>query len=390
MNGILSPEETAAAAAAEAASVEPVPAPAGEEVKEEAVLVSDADPESVVQPPRELSSYEKHQVFQEILHRFFESEYRFSGSSGTGGPAVTIKIHQVSETDTLAAAKSGWILLISRLLNRGQSVPDTPQFETIVKAKEILVSFILDSFKDRIDLAVLWLHEEYFKKSWMSDTADQRDSYSRWFQDVLYGLQRPRNEQGEYALDHKDRIFTRFLMDSPDINFDFVFEIIDLYCNAPERMALGISTLRDIILYRPAVRARCVPMLLQLCRHKRIFSFLTIDKTTRATAIVTCKKFYKEHASLGTAVEKYALETLKKLLESPEEEMDDVNVTEGEENDDMIEKDLPEVAMTDIEKSADNKIEEEPSAAEWKEVDIVRHLEMYFSFCSKNHDFLDE
>lgn len=275
MNGILSPAEIAEAAAAEAAlAVEPVSFPQGEEVKEETIIVSDADPESVVQPPRELSSYEKHQVFQEILHRFFESEYRFSGSSGAGGQAVTIKIHQVSETDSLAAAKSGWILLISRLLNRGQSVPDTPQFETIVKAKEILVSFVLDSFKDRVDLAILWLHEEYFKRSWMPEATDERDTYARWLQDLLYGLQRPRNDQGEYALDHKDRIFTRFLMDSPDIDFDFVFEIIDLYCNDPERMALGISTLRDIILYRPAVRARCVAMLFQLCRHKRKFNFV--------------------------------------------------------------------------------------------------------------------
>ena len=275
MNGILSPEEQAAAAAAEAAAqaqtVEPTPAPEGVEVKEEAVILHDADPESVVQPPRELSSYEKHQVFQEILHRFFESEYRFSGSSGAGGQAVTIKIHQASSTDSLAAAKSGWILLISRLLNRGQSIPDTPQFETILKAKEILVSFILDNFKDRMDLAILWLHEEYFKRSWMPDTADERDTYAHWFQSVLFGLQKPRNDQGEYALDHKDRAFTRFLMDSPDIDFEFVFEVINLYCNETERMALGISTLRDIILYRPAVRTRCVEMLLQLCRHKRIF-----------------------------------------------------------------------------------------------------------------------
>ena len=275
MNGILSPEEMAAAVAAESAqvqSVETVSVPEGEEVKEESMIISDADPESVVQPPRELSSYEKHQVFQEILHRFFESEYRFSGSTGSGGQAVTIKIHQVSETDSLAAAKSGWILLISRLLNRGQSIPDTPQFETILKAKEILVSFILDSFKDRMDLAILWLHEEYFKRSWMSELSDDRDTYSLWFQSVLYGLQKPRNDQGEYALDHKDRAFTRFLMDAPDVDFDFVFEVIDIYCNEPERMALGISTLRDMILYRPVVRSRCMEMLLQLCRHKRIFS----------------------------------------------------------------------------------------------------------------------
>ena len=274
MNGILTPQELAAQAAQEAQqqSLVPVLPQQSEEItKEETVVVSDADPESVVQPPRELSDYEKHQVFQEILHRFFESEYRFSGSSASGGQSLNIKIHHVTETDSLAAAKSGWILLISRLLNRGQSLPDTPQFETILKAKEILVSFILDNFKERMDLAILWLHEEYFKHSWMVDGSNEKDSYSHWFGEVLHGLERPRNEQGEYALDHKDRAFTRFLMDSPDINYEFVFEVIDFYCNLPERMPLGISTLRDIILYRPAVRTRCVPMLLLLCRHKRIF-----------------------------------------------------------------------------------------------------------------------
>lgn len=115
-----------------------------------------------------------------------------------------------------------------------------------------------------------------------------------------------------------------------------------------------------------------------------------IDKTTRATAIVTCKKFYKEHTTLGPKVEKFALETLQKLQEPPEEEAENSTVGDGEEEpEELIEKELPDVAMTDVEKSADEKTEE-TSALEWKETDIIRHLEMYFSFCSKNHEFLDE
>ena len=57
--------------------------------------------------------------------------------------------------------------------------------------------------------------------------------------------------------------------------------------------------------------------------------------------------------------------------------------------DPLMEKELPEVAMTDVEKSGEDKTVDD-SAAEWKESDIIRNLEMYLSFCSKHHDFLDE
>ena len=81
---------------------------------------------------------------------------------------------------------------------------------------------------------------------------------------------------------------------------------------------------------------------------------------------------------------------MKKLLEAPDEEVEEIPVGEAEEEiDQMIEKELPDVAMTDVEKSTEGKAEE-VSALEWKEADIIRHLEMYFSFCSKNHEFLDE
>jgi hypothetical protein len=121
-----------------------------EEVEEQAQLqeeeVEEADPEQMIQPPRELSSFEKHQVFQEILHRFFESEYRFSGApTGTFGVGKDEKY----EKDTLAAAKYGWMLLITRLLTRGRVKEATTQLETVLQAKESLVSHILDDFKER-------------------------------------------------------------------------------------------------------------------------------------------------------------------------------------------------------------------------------------------------
>jgi hypothetical protein len=111
---------------------------------------AEADPEQMVQQPRELSSFEKHQVFQEILHRFFESEYRFSAAPTTG----TGKDEKY-EKDSLAAAKYGWMLLITRLLTRGRVKEGTTQLETVLQAKESLVSHILDDFKERY----IWILE---------------------------------------------------------------------------------------------------------------------------------------------------------------------------------------------------------------------------------------
>ena len=213
-----------------------LPSPIKHERSEEEIIeeaMADVDPESVVQPLRELSVIERHQVFQEILYRFFESEYRFSGSAANSG--AVIKINQVSETDSLAAAKSGWILLISRLLSRGKVEVGTPQYDTIQKAKEVLVTFILDKFKERMDLAILWLHEEYLKEATSPSHVQPQDSYAHWFHKLLIGLQLPRNAEGTFALDHKDRAFTRFLMDSPEINHQVVFDVLRAYCHEDER-----------------------------------------------------------------------------------------------------------------------------------------------------------
>ena len=59
------------------------PSPTTDLYQETSIQELDVDPEALVNPPRELSSFEKHQVFQEILHRFFELDYRFAGASAT-------------------------------------------------------------------------------------------------------------------------------------------------------------------------------------------------------------------------------------------------------------------------------------------------------------------
>jgi hypothetical protein len=234
-----------------------------------------------------------------------------------------------------------------------------------------------------MDLALLWLNEEYLKKEWKDYVVVDKDSYETWFHKLLHGLREPRNDNGELALDPKDRAFSRFLIESPELT-DEAISVIENYCNEEERMPLGISTLRDLVLYRPAVRNTCLDIMLSLCLHK--------DKTTRATSIVTVKKFYKEHPSLGPKVEAFALSVVQKLQHPPEieEEMkEDNQQVNGEAT---VEEPTAEAQNEDIVPQEEGN-EEKPdrgTTEAWKETDIIRHLELYFSLCSKHQDLLEE
>lgn len=149
----------------------------------------------------------------------------------------------------------------------------------------------------RIELAVLWLHHilrEDIRRS-ISSTSSPSSSpaiptYESWFHRVLDALWVPGTTGG---LEPKDRTFTKFLIDVPEITGEAVGRVVRGYCEDSERwgfflgvgcggfelnfcggffrMQLGIVTLRDLITYRPAVREECLLMLLEFSLHKGIY-----------------------------------------------------------------------------------------------------------------------
>jgi hypothetical protein len=242
-------------------------AAAAEEI--EVPELKDVDPESLVEAPRELFGIEQRQVFHEILYRFFELEYRFSEASYSSN---LLEI----ETDSLAAAKNGWMLLVSRLLTRSKEGEEMEEgtLGQNKRSKDILVSFILEDFKERIELALLWLHEEYYREYNLAEPSPT-DNYFIWFHKLLYGLQQPK-ENGELVLDPKDRAFTKFLLEAPDLSDESIHGVLKSYCDQEEKMPLGISTLRDLILYRPAVREECLEILFALCLHHGILNLFIV------------------------------------------------------------------------------------------------------------------
>ncbi|TPX43092.1 hypothetical protein SeMB42_g04865 [Synchytrium endobioticum] len=132
-------------------------------------------------------------------------------------------------------------------------------------------------------------------------------------------------------LDVKDRTVVKLLLDVPSANGEEVQKVVLEYL-------------------RPAVRPWALDLLLQYCT--------CTENQLRKLSIVLVKRWVPEHPSLGPRILEFAQATLKKLL--------------------------------NISPSGAKPEEEGEELPEWSRLDIVRHLELFFALCSRNHDLLQE
>ncbi|KAJ3284576.1 hypothetical protein HDU79_008014 [Rhizoclosmatium sp. JEL0117] len=309
------------------------------------------DPLSVPLPP--LSTDDAQTTWKQAITRILDLEPYFDiqqhdALATSTQPPGGISLHP---EESVTAARNGWMLLLVRLL---ASSEDMEWGAGVQELRNELLSFILSSFRTRYELAVLWLHEEYhlavvknrkLRKTYVESSAeDSFSGYDALFHQMLFAL-----KEGQGGLDAKDRTFTKFLIDVPLVTTVALDQVLKSYCEDSERMLLGFSSLRDLILLRPAVRDRCVDTVLAYCVHP--------DKIIRSNAILLARRWISpDHAVLGPIVEKYATETLLKLCGPPP--------------------------------SADDEEGEDGGGAAWEEIDSIRHFELYFALSSKKHSLL--
>lgn len=157
-----------------------------------------------------------------------------------------------ASNDTPLSSRFGWTLILVRLVTRGKT--DCSALKTQ------LLKFILQDFKSRMDLALFWLHEEFYQ-----DSCNGTSKCLEWTLIMMDAIKDGIVEDDHPAvpgLDPTDRSFTRFLVEMPCL-FPEALHRVELYCQDEERMALGMATLRDLITYRPAVRTVCLDKLLK-------------------------------------------------------------------------------------------------------------------------------
>ncbi|GJJ67861.1 symplekin [Entomortierella parvispora] len=349
-----------------------------------------------------------------------------AGHSQGGTSSNALVPFEAAENDhtTKVVTKADWMTIVSRLLTRAFPT-DADSDSSEPKMKQRMVEYICQDFKQRRELALTWLHEEWYydnQTRLQEDGSERQPQYLWCLYKILDGI-----TSGTTRLDAKDRGLTRFLLEVPELPEGAV-EVIQRYCDDPDRAQLGITCLRDIVNLRPPSRERALEIILQYTTHP--------EKLQRSIAIVTTKKWYLEHPTVGPKVEEFALAQLELLkdIEGPNrdafEERRDLSSTQPYQGPDAPGMDGVEITgstsaaqpLVKTEVKTEIKMEpridqdhvgikeqsSEPSslplttmhhstgtsslsfeqATRDAEDNIGRILDLYFSLCAKNHGLL--
>ncbi|CAO3566876.1 unnamed protein product [Mortierella alpina] len=311
--------------------------------------------------------------------------------------------------------KADWMAIVSRLLTRAFPLDSSEGGNASSRAmKESMVNYICEDFKQRRELALTWLHEEWYYDGMcrrQSEGMDEREPQYLWcLYKILDGI-----TSGATQLDAKDRGLTRFLLEVPELP-DGAVDVIQKYCDDPARAQVGITCLRDVVNLRPPSRSRALEILLGYTAHP--------EKLQRSMAIVTAKKWYLEHPTVGPKVEEYALMQLDTLKTYPVPKRDAVSSQAGHSTASGLDsaagpgmegvtplapesathsevkaevKDEPmdnvHIKEASVDPMASTSLSTTAASIEQAIIradeDIGRLLELYFSLCAKNHSLLE-
>ncbi|KAI9044591.1 RNA-processing protein PTA1 [Aspergillus affinis] len=241
-----------------------------EEVDYEPDLVS-LGPFVLPQPPP-LSEDEAADVGRSAVGRVFG----MLASSDTALNTTKGKTQQQLGFARLAGStfdRDAWVTLLTRLATRspaglevqGKKEDASKKKPTISGSiRETLYRYILEDFRARVNVGIMWLNEEWYNdRVQMKFAASQRTEddeetsvplhYDHWVLRLLDGILP--------YLDSRDlKIFIRFLSEIPEVTIPITQRVASL-AKDPERVNLCVHSLQYLILFRPPAREMCLSTL---------------------------------------------------------------------------------------------------------------------------------
>ncbi|CAI7600053.1 unnamed protein product [Penicillium viridicatum] len=169
--------------------------------------------------------------------------------------------------------RDAWSVLLARLATRApaglendqQTKGDAVRMQTTIadSIRETLYRFILEDFRGRLNIAIIWLNEEWYNdRIQMKSAANQRDdtkedseptvplNYDTWATRLLDGFLA--------YLDSRDiKVLVRFLSEVPEITIPITQRVASL-AKDPERVNLCVQSLMYLIMFRPPAREMCL------------------------------------------------------------------------------------------------------------------------------------
>ncbi|KAL3448931.1 hypothetical protein BJX65DRAFT_52012 [Aspergillus insuetus] len=168
--------------------------------------------------------------------------------------------------------RDAWVTLLTRLATRAPSGLETgpkpesdrrrPRISDAIR--ETLYRYILEDFRGRVNVGIMWLNEEWYNdriqmKVAASNRTDEDEEvsvalkYDPWVLRLLDGFLP--------YLDSRDiKIFIRFLSEIPEVTIPIAKRIASL-AKDPERVNLCVQSFMYLIMFRPPAREICLDAL---------------------------------------------------------------------------------------------------------------------------------
>ncbi|KAI0419178.1 mRNA cleavage and polyadenylation specificity factor complex subunit [Xylaria grammica] len=160
--------------------------------------------------------------------------------------------------------RDSWITVITRLATRANagldeiSVKDEdsalalPAVSMSDSIREMLYAYVLEDFRKRIDVAVTWLSEEWYKErvqqrftSPPGQPYDAPANFEKWTLRLIDAFLP--------YLHSQDKILTRFLSELPELTVSILARVNTL-CRDPSLVNLALTSLYYLVMFRPPVR----------------------------------------------------------------------------------------------------------------------------------------
>merc|ERR1712137_443996 len=260
-------------------------------------------------------------------------------SAGTVQPAPTKEIPQIVQLDEqaiLTSRNKAVERILRQEMNAKQAGKDSLRRQLICRfvcfQKDLqhplvqsVVKFLMDLFPSRIDLAIQWLYQEYYQclLEGLSTTDRQSNEWEKSREQVIKEDSRY-NQLLQMILERlcialqpskeSDPLFRSFILRVPDLS-SHTIQTLQQFCASEEvdRVSLGLTSLREIILRRPAARDSTLEIFLK-------YTVFSPNDSTRNLAItITMESFYPIRV-LSEQILKFATEILSSLSEVEEVE----------------------------------------------------------------------
>jgi symplekin len=153
--------------------------------------------------------------------------------------------------------RDAWITIITRLATRASAGLEEPSNAVKVESdatrvslsntiRESLYLYVLEDFRKRIDIAVIWLCEEWYNDKIQMKLGEEAVlHYEKWVLKILDGI--------VPYLDARDKILTRFLSEIPGLSVEVLQRVKGL-CRDPALVNLSLTSLLYLVMFRPPVR----------------------------------------------------------------------------------------------------------------------------------------